>query len=83
MSLFGQSDEIITDDGSQYTEQLFRKFLANWGIKHITSSPHYPKSHGFIERHIRHIKSIIKKTNNNTTQRRCTSGSDADASDTH
>ncbi len=39
-----------------------KKFIADWGIKHTTSSPHYPKSNGFIERHVRHIKSIIKKT---------------------
>ncbi len=62
MSLFGRPDEIITDNGPQYTGQPFKKFIADCGIKHTTSSPHYPKSNGFIERHVRHIKSIIKKT---------------------
>lgn len=33
-----------------------------WGVRHITSSPNYPKSNGFIERHVRHIKVIVKKT---------------------
>uniref|UniRef100_A0A8C2EQ68 Gypsy retrotransposon integrase-like protein 1 n=1 Tax=Cyprinus carpio TaxID=7962 RepID=A0A8C2EQ68_CYPCA len=62
MSLFGRPDEIMRDNGPQYTGQPFRKFVSDWGIEHITSSPHYPKSNGFIERHVRHIKSIIKKT---------------------
>ncbi|KAL0148840.1 hypothetical protein M9458_055849 [Cirrhinus mrigala] len=60
--LFGRPDEIMTDNGPQYTGQPFKKFMADWGIKHTTSSPHYPKSNGFIERHVRQIKSIIKKT---------------------
>lgn len=46
----------------QYTGHAFQKFTADWGIRHVTSSPHYPKSNGFIERHVRHIKSIVKKT---------------------
>ncbi len=36
--------------------------MSNWGIKHVTSSSHYPKSNRFIERYVRHIKSIVKKT---------------------
>ncbi|KAJ0005960.1 hypothetical protein NQD34_015854 [Periophthalmus magnuspinnatus] len=62
MSLFGRPDEILTDNGTQYTGEAFKKFTEEWGIEHITSSPHYPKSNGFIERHVRHIKSIVKKT---------------------
>lgn len=42
MSLFGHPDEILTDNGPQYTRQAFKKFVTDWGIKHITSSPHYP-----------------------------------------
>lgn len=42
MSLFGRPDEILTDNGPQYTGQAFKKFVTDWGIKHITSSPHYP-----------------------------------------
>lgn len=62
MSLFGRVDEILTDNGPQYTGQAFKQITMEWGIKHVTSSPHYPKSNGFIERHVRHIKSIVIKT---------------------
>lgn len=61
MPLFGRPDEILTDNGPQYTGQPFKKFTMEMGIKHITSSPHYTKSNGFAERHVRHIKSTVKK----------------------
>lgn len=61
ISLFGRPDEIMTDNGPQYTGQAFKQLLADWNIKHVTSSPHYARSNGFIERHVRHIKSVVKK----------------------
>ncbi|CAJ1059742.1 hypothetical protein NQD34_015829 [Xyrichtys novacula] len=62
VSLFGRVDEIFTDNGPQYTGQAFKEFVKDWGINHITSSPHYPKGNRFIERHVRHIKSIVTKS---------------------
>lgn len=65
MSLFRRPDEILTDNGPQYVGQAFQAFMKKWGITHVTSSPHYPKSNGFIERHVRHIKGIVKKAQQN------------------
>ncbi len=45
-----------------HTGHAFQKFVTDWGIRHVRSSPHYPNSNRFIERHVRHIKSIVKKT---------------------
>ena len=64
-ALFGRPDEIMTDNGPQYTGHAFQSFTSAWGIKHTTSSPHYARSNGFIERHVRHIKSIITKCKKN------------------
>ena len=61
-AMFGRPDEIMTDGGPQYTGKQFKEFTKNWGICHTTCSPHYPRSNGFIERHVRHIKPIIRKT---------------------
>lgn len=60
-SMFGRPEEIMTDNGPQYTGQAFQKFIQEWSICHVTSSPHYPQSNGFIERHVRTIKAIVLK----------------------
>ena len=59
---FGRPDEIMSDNGTQYTGEAFQKFIQEWYIEHVTSSPRYPRSNGFIERHVKHIKPLIKKT---------------------
>ena len=61
-AMFGRPDEIMTDGGQQYSGKQFKEFTKNWAICHTMSSPHYPRSNGFIERHVRHIKPIIRKT---------------------
>ena len=53
---FGRPDEIMSDNGTQYTGEAFQKFIQEWNIEHVTSSPRYPRSNGFIERHVKHIK---------------------------
>ena len=40
------------------------KFLSGLGIKHTTSSPGYPRSNGFIERHIQTVKNMLSKSSN-------------------
>ena len=40
------------DNGPQCDCNEFETFAANWGFQHITSSPRYPQSNGFIERMI-------------------------------
>ena len=61
-AMFGRPDEIMTDGGPQYSGKQFKEFTKNWGICHTMSSPHYPRSNGFIERNVRHVKPIIRKT---------------------
>ena len=45
-SRHGIPDEVVSDNGSQYKSYLFRKFVKEWGFKHTTSSPYYPRSNG-------------------------------------
>ena len=51
----------MTDNGPQFSGEPFQKFTTEWKIKHVTSSPHYPQSNGFIERHVKNIKALIRK----------------------
>jgi transposase InsO family protein len=37
----GIPKKIRSDNGTQYTSELFQQFCKYWGIEHITSSPLY------------------------------------------
>ena len=52
---------VVTDNGPQCDNETYRKFAKEWYFDHITSSPHYPKSNGFIERTVKTEKFTLKK----------------------
>ena len=55
-SEYGCPERIVSDNGPQYDSKEYRNFVQTWQIEHVTSSPRYPKSNGFIERNIQTIK---------------------------
>ena len=57
-SRLGIPETLRSDNGSQYTALVFKEFSQEWNFKHVTSSPEYPKSNGFIERHIQIVKNL-------------------------
>ena len=63
-SIEGYPDEIVSDNGPPFQSKEFAKFLSGLGIKHTTSSPGYPHSNGFIERHIQTVKTMLSKSSN-------------------
>ena len=63
-SIEGYPDEIVSDNGPPFQSKEFAKFLSGLGIKHTTSSPGYPHSNGFIERHIQTVKNMLSKSFN-------------------
>ncbi|CAB4028634.1 Transposon Tf2-9 poly, partial [Paramuricea clavata] len=52
----GYPGEIVSDNGPQFITQEFRRFLSSKGIKHVRSSPYFPRSNGKIERFHRYLK---------------------------
>ena len=52
---------IISDNSLEFTANTFKTLSKQWDFKHTTSSPHYFKSNGQIERTIQTIKRSIKK----------------------
>ena len=54
----------MSDNGPPFQSKEFAKFLSGLGIKHTTSSPGYPRSNGFIERHIQTVKNMLSKSSN-------------------
>ena len=63
-SIEGYPDEIVSDNGPPFNSKVCAKFLSGLGIKHATSSPGYPLSNGFIERHIQMVKNMLSKSSN-------------------
>ena len=57
----GQPDRVITDCGSQFDCETFRKFAEEWDFEHVMSSPRYPKSNGKAESAVKIVKNLCKK----------------------
>lgn len=57
----GVPERIISDNGPHFSSEKYKEFTTSWDIKHLTSSPHYPQSNGFIERQIQTVKMTLKK----------------------
>ena len=52
---------IRSDNGPFYNSKEFQQFLQRYNITHQTSSPHHPRSNGFVERMVRVAKKLMDK----------------------
>ncbi|XP_071499791.1 uncharacterized protein [Diadema antillarum] len=52
----GIPDRVISDNGPHFAGDEYKRFSQVWGFNHITSSPHYPRSNGQVERTIQTVK---------------------------
>ena len=53
--------ELFSDNGPQFSSSEFANFAEEWGFKHSTSSPTYPKSNGLAECSVKTMKNMMKK----------------------
>ena len=60
-SEYGITEEVINDNGPQFTAREYQDSAAQYGFRLTTSSPYYPKGHGFIERQVQTIKNLLSK----------------------
>ena len=68
--LFGEHGiphKLLSDNGPQYDCVEFRTFAADWGFKHVTSSPRYPQSNGVAERMVQTVKKTMLKARQSST----------------
>ena len=63
-SMNGKPAVIVSDNGPCYSSKEFEEFAESWQIEHVTSSPRYPQSNGFIERMVGYIEPILEKAVN-------------------
>ncbi len=51
-----------SDNGPCYASDQFKRFAAEYGFTHVTSSPRYAQSNGEAERAVRTVKDMLKKS---------------------
>lgn len=49
-ALYGIAEEVVSDNGPQFTSAEFKELARELDFKHITSSPHHPQGNGHTER---------------------------------
>lgn len=57
----GLPEEIVSDNGPQFTSHEFRDFTRPNGIKHTLVPPYHPQSNGFTERGVQIVKKTLKR----------------------
>ena len=56
-----ESEIVISDNGTQYSSEQFKDFSEQYKFKHVTSSPHFPRSNGKAEKTVQIAKNLLKK----------------------
>lgn len=57
----GIPSTVRSDNGPQFSSDLFSRFARKWTFEHITSSPRFPQSNGEAERAVRTVKRLLQK----------------------
>lgn len=59
-SRFGFPEQLVSDNGTQFTSQEFQRFLEINGVQHIRSAPYHPSTNGAAERFVQSMKHALK-----------------------
>ncbi len=57
---YGIPQEVVSDNGPQYSSHEFAQFAKEYDFHHTTSSPHFPQSNGLAERGVKTVKKLLK-----------------------
>ena len=58
-SRYGYPEQLVSDNGPQFSSLDFNNFLQANGIRHITSAPWHPASNGLAERFVQTFKNAM------------------------
>ena len=59
---YGIPDQVMSDNGPQFTSDEFANFARTWDFEHLTSSPGNSKANGKAESGVKTVKRILKKS---------------------
>ena len=57
---YGLPEQLVSDNGPQFTSEEFADFMKVNGIKHIRSAPYHPSTNGLAERFVQTFKRAMK-----------------------
>ena len=57
----GIPEDVVSDNDPQFSSSEFQEFAKEYGFKHVTSSPHYPKANREAERAVQTVKNLWRK----------------------
>ena len=63
-SSYGLPEQVVTDNGLQFSSEEFAIFTKTNGVKHITSSPYHPSTNGAVERLVQTFKKSMRASAN-------------------
>ena len=57
----GIPEVVVSNNGPQYSAEVYARFAREYQFEHITSSPHYPQINGEAEHAVHTVKHLLKK----------------------
>ena len=57
---YGLPQQVVSDNGPQFTSGEFMDFLQSNGVKHVRTAPYHPSSNGAVERLVQTFKQSMK-----------------------
>ncbi|GFS11313.1 Pol polyprotein [Elysia marginata] len=55
-ALYGAPDELVSDNGTNFTSEHFTNFLRSYNVLHTRTAVYNPQENGFVERFNRYLK---------------------------
>ena len=59
-AVYGLPEQVVSDNGPQFSSEVFTKFLQANGVKHSRCSPYHPLSNRAVECFVRTFKQAMK-----------------------
>ena len=58
---YGCPDQVVSDNGPQFTAEEFAEFAKDWDFEHTPSSPGNSKANGKVESAVQTAKALLRK----------------------